>query len=101
MLYQRKKTEQKEARDDDGASRPDGGTRWVGDRRKRRPRALSFKTNCIHTEKKRERREERRGEERGERQASMGRARPLIQFVTSRSFNPLAHTASGVTKFFN
>lgn len=97
MLYQRKKTEQKEARDDDGASRPDGGTRWVGDRRKRRPRALSFKTNCIHTEKKRERREGR-GEKR---QASMGRARSLIQFVTSRSFNPLAHTASGVTKFFN
>lgn len=99
MLYQRKKTEQKEARDDDGASRPDGGTRWVVDRRKRRPRALSFKTNCIYTEKKRKR-EERR-EEREERQASMGRARPLIQFVTSRSFNPLAHTASGVTKFFN
>lgn len=77
MLYQRKKTEQKEARDDDGASRPDGGTRWVGDRRKRRPRALSFKTNCIYTEKKRERREER------------GERRETSQYGTRAAANPI------------
>ena len=47
----------------------------------------------------RKRREREREKER--RNNPVWDARPLIQFVTSRSFNPLPHTASGVTKFFN